>query len=110
MVTIGVQDGYKRNHVHYRLPSWVVVAVVGLALMLGMCIEVHGFVDGCNGLRSQVKPRSLKMGGNVRLQMALDPELSKRFPRDFKKVRLRLVYSPRFVLVVGMVILSLVRV
>ncbi len=87
MVTIGGQGVQKRNHVHYPLRPWVMVTIVGLALMIGMGVEVHGFVYGCNGLRSQVNPRSLKMGGNVGLYMALNPELSKRFPRDFKKVK-----------------------
>ncbi len=107
MVTIGGQgEGHKLRQVYYPLRPWVVV-IVGLALLIGMGVEVHGFVDGCNGLRSQVKPRSLKMGGNVGLQMALNPELSKRFPRDFKKVR-GLGYASGFVLLVVMVILFLV--
>ncbi len=108
MVTISGQDVQKRNHVHYPLRPWVMATVVGLALVIGMGVEVRGFVYDCNGLRSQVNPRSLKMGGNVGLHMALNPELSKRFPRDFKKVR-GLGYTCGFVLVVVMLIFFLVR-
>ncbi len=99
MVTAGGRgEGHKLQNVHYLLRPWVVV-IVGLAFVICMGVKVHGFVDGCNGLRSQVKPRSLKIGSNAGLQMGLDPELSKRFPRDFKKVR-GLCYATGFVLLI----------
>ncbi len=98
MVTIGGQGVQKRNHEDCtpNPAPWARMVLVGIALVIGMSVEVCGFVHGSNGLRSQVNLQSLKMRGNVGLHMSLNPELSKRFPRDFKKVRGYVIHAGVF--------------